>query len=358
MRPPPTAVPATSPAATQPPPVFARYQAPIGDALRARLADRALPLYDTLRYYMGWVDEHGRPSASPEGKALRPTLCLLACEAVGGDPGRALPAAAALELVHNFSLIHDDIEDRDRTRRHRPTLWVVWGEPVAIIAGNSLLAVADLAVQGLLSRGVRPAVAAEAGRLLAARYLTMMEGQYLDISYEGRTDVTVDEYLTMIERKTGALIECSVHLGALLGANGHAEARVIEGLRAVGADLGRIFQIRDDILGIWGGPALGKPVGADIRRKKNSLPIVHIFERAAPSVRRKLAALYAREQIDEAGVAELLEAMDAAGTRRWCQDLAAARWQGALETLSSLPLSPAARRDFEELGEYLLIRES
>ena len=338
---------------TELPPVFTRHQAVVGAALRAELDGRTLPIYDSLRYYMGWADVHGTLTHSPEGKRLRPTLCLLACEAVGGDPTDALPAAVAIELVHNFSLIHDDIEDGDRTRHHRPTLWVVWGEPTALVAGNNLLAISDMATQRLRDAGLRTAI--KAGHILTERYLSMLEGQYLDIAYEGRTDVTVDEYLMMIERKTGALIEGAVELGALVGAGGSGE--VVEGLRAVGDDFGRIFQIRDDVLGIWGGPALGKPIGADITRKKNSLPVVHVLEHARGGEQRELQRIYAGDKISANDLERVLEVMDGLGTQRWCQAQAETRWSRARKRLASLQLSSDATREFLELGEYLLVRE-
>ena len=354
--------------------MFARHQAVVGAALRAELDGKTLPIYDTLRYYMGWADINGGPinrssqngvaendsAQNPaEGKRLRPTLCLLACEAVGGDPATALPAAAAIEMVHNFSLIHDDIEDGDRTRHHRPTLWVVWGEPVAIVAGNGLLVVADLAVHKLLAAGVSTDTAVAAGHILTERYLSMMEGQYLDIAYEGRTDVTVDEYLAMIERKTGALMKGAVELGAIIGSGGASDSEhAVDGLRAVGDDLGRIFQIRDDVLGIWGGPALGKPVGADIKRKKNSLPVVHVFEHARDAQRSELQRIYTGDEIEGDDVERVLEVMDALGTRNWCQDQAEIRWEQAHERLASLRLASGAAAELLELGEYLLIREA
>ena len=335
------------------PSVFTRHQAVVGAALRAELDGRTLPIYDSLRYYMGWADVDGTLTNSPEGKRLRPTLCLLACEAVGGDPADALPAAVAIELVHNFSLIHDDIEDGDRTRHHRPTLWVVWGEPTALVAGNNLLAISDMATQRLRDAGVSTAI--KAGHILTERYLSMMEGQYLDIAYEGRTDVTVDEYLMMIERKTGALIEGAVELGALVGAGGSNE--VVEGLRAVGDDIGRIFQIRDDVLGIWGGPALGKPIGADITRKKNSLPVVHVLEHTRGAEQQELQRIYTRDEIRPIDVERVLDVMDGLGTQRWCQGQAETRWNRARKRLASLQLSSDATREFLELGEYLLVRE-
>ncbi|MDP6824456.1 MAG: polyprenyl synthetase family protein [Dehalococcoidia bacterium] len=348
-----TPPPTDNPVVVELPPVFARHQAAVGAALRAELESKTLPIYDSLRYYMGWADANGTRRHGPEGKRLRPTLCLLACEAVGGEPADALPVAVAIELAHNFSLIHDDIEDGDRTRHHRPTLWVIWGEATAIVAGNNLLAIGDMAAHRLRAAGADTAVAA--GHILTERYLSMMEGQYLDIAYEGRTDVTVDEYLAMIERKTGALIEGAVELGALVGAGGSGD--VVDGLRAVGDDLGRIFQIRDDVLGIWGGPALGKPIGADITRKKNSLPVVHVLEHARDAEKRELQRIYAGDEIAASDVERVLEMMDGLGTQSWCQDQAAARWDRARARLASLKLSTDAAREFLELGEYLLVRE-
>ncbi len=342
------------PVSTELPPVFARHQDAIGGALRAELECRTLSMYDSLRYYMGWATPDGTRSDNPEGKRLRPTLCLLACEAVGGDPADALPVAVAIEFVHNFSLIHDDIEDGDRTRHHRPTLWVIWGEPIAIVAGNNLLALGNIAAQKL--RNVAAETSVAAGHILTERYLSMMEGQYLDIAYEGRTDVTVGEYLAMIERKTGALIKGSVELGALVGSGGSGE--IVDGLRAVGDDLGRIYQIRDDVLGVWGGPALGKPIGSDITRKKNSLPVVHVLEHVSDVEQRELQRIYAGDEIGASDVERVLEMMDHLGTQRWCQKQAETRWNRARNRLGSLRLSPDATRDFLELGEYLLVREA
>ena len=344
--------------APQLPSFFARYQADINDALRKELAPYRLPLYDTLRYYLGWMDEYGRASEPAEGKRLRPTLCLLACEAAGGDPADSLSAAVALEYVHNFSLIHDDIEDGDRIRHHRPTLWAVWGEPTAIVSGNALVTVADLAIQGSLARGVPEEAACMAAEALTDHYLRMMEGQYLDIDFEHRMDVSVDEYLDMIERKTGALITCSVYLGALVGSASRPEGALVGSLRRVGHELGRIFQIRDDVLGVWGGPETGKPVGADIERKKKSLPVVHALSHARGSAKRRLESTFAQPTLDGGDVEQVLEVMEDLRTRDYCQELADARWLKARSMIKSLPLAGDSAADFLELGEFLLVRES
>ncbi len=340
------------------PDLFGRYQDMIGRALREELEPYELPLYTTLRYYLGWVDPNGNPDPQPEGKALRPTLCLRACEAVGGDPKVALPAAVSLEYIHNFSLIHDDIQDGDEFRRHRKTVWAIWGEPVGIVSGSAIFALADLAAGKLAERGVADSISVEVGRALADRYLRMMEGQYLDISYEGRPSITVDEYLDMIQRKTGALIECSVYCGALIGAGESAEPGLIEQMRQLGRELGYIFQIRDDVLGVWGGPATGKPVGADIQRKKKALPAVHALDNATGAAAGQLAGIYAKDELSGSDVEDVLQIMDDLGTRNYCEALASDHWRKALDVLQSIPLENDAGSDLRNLGEFLLVRES
>ena len=195
---------------------FDKY-APVLDArLKASIDGRRLFLYDMLRYHMGWVDDRGATITGSSGKGLRPMMCLWACEAVGGNWEDALPAAVALELVHNFSLIHDDIQDGDEERRHRPTVWSIWGNAQGINAGDSMRGLATLTlVNGGHCYPKKKLMAALAG--LEQACLEMIEGQYLDISYEERTETTTDQYLDMISRKTGALIECSFYLGALIG---------------------------------------------------------------------------------------------------------------------------------------------
>ena len=330
----------------------------IGRAMREELEPHELPLYTTLRYYLGWVDPNGSPDPQPEGKALRPTLCLHACRALGGDAEAALPAAISLEYIHNFSLIHDDIQDGDEFRRHRKTVWAIWGKPVGIVAGNAIFALADLAAAKLTERGVERSISVEVGRALADRYLRMMEGQYLDISYEGRESISVDEYLDMIQRKTGALIECSVHCGAMIGAGENADPELIEKMRRLGRELGYIFQIRDDVLGVWGGPATGKPVGADIQRKKKALPAVHALDNATGAAAERIAAIYSKERVEPADVEDALSIMEDLGSRIYCEKLASDHWRKALNVLQSIPLASDAGADLKNLGEFLLVRES
>lgn len=300
---------------------------------------------------MGWEDAGGGPADSP-GKALRPVLCLLACEAAGGDWRRALPAAAAVELVHNFSLVHDDIQDRDRERRRRPTVWALWGEGQAINAGDALAALARLAVLGLRDAGVPAEAVVEAVRILDERTLEMVEGQVMDLSFEDSLDVDLDDYLEMIGKKTGALFDCSLRLGALAAG---ADARVAEAMGRCGRLLGVAFQARDDMLGVWGaGSRTGKAVGADIRRRKKSLPVVYALSTVEGSALRRV---YEKREPGEEDVAASLRVLDASGARAYCERLARERLEAALAELAGLPLRDEYVREIREASAFLVERD-
>lgn len=232
--------------------------------------------YSMMHYHMGWVDEAFRPQQLPTGKRLRPMLCLLACAEAGGDPADALPAAAALELLHNFSLVHDDIEDRDATRHHRPTVWKLWGEPQGINVGDGLFALAFAAMQRLARRGISAPITLQALASFTQTCLELTEGQHLDLGFETRASVTVQEYLRMIHGKTASLVGASVVIGAQIGGASRLQANA---LQQFGKSVGLTFQIQDDILGIWGDPQVtGKAAGNDILRRKKSLPLLYALD--------------------------------------------------------------------------------
>lgn len=268
-----------------------------------------------IEYHLGWRHADLSPAQSHPGKLLRPTLVLLASELASGRHGatagvrdelvrRAVPAAACVELVHNFSLIHDDIEDGDEERRHRPTLWKLWGIPQAINTGDGLFSLARLGLWRLVDSGISPQVVVRLAALLDRTCLELCEGQFLDMRYEGRRDITVEMYLEMIGRKTAALMACSTEMGAHLGAPD--DVSLTESLARFGRALGLAFQLRDDLLGIWAAKELGKSHAGDLRRKKMTLPIIHAFETATGPDLATLDAIYAEsgpatdEQIDAA----------------------------------------------------------
>ena len=336
--------------------IFERYRAEIDAELRSALAEHQSPMYDMMRYHLGWTDEQGRPVEGSGGKALRPTLCLLACEAAGGAYSRALPAAAAVELVHNFSLIHDDIQDDDRERRHRPTVWSIWGKPQAINAGTAMRVVASLTLLRLAERDTPVQKLLRAQRLLDESCLRLGEGQYLDISYESRLDLRVADYLEMIDKKTAALISCSLELGALLGTD---DEPVIEGFRSFGRNLGLAFQIRDDVLGIWGDKEkTGKPVGSDIRRRKKSLPVVYALEKAEGKGKTELTKIYQGEIIDDNGLDTVLRILDGVQAQVQAQSMAEEFRERALAEIEKMVLPSWARYGLEEMAHFLVKRES
>jgi geranylgeranyl diphosphate synthase type I len=341
------------------PSFFFRYQSRIDEALRAELNGLGDNLYDIHRYYMGWQEIDGSDSESTGGKRMRPTLAMLGADAVGGELDRAIPIAVAVEYIHNFSLIHDDLEDRDPIRHHRPTIWTIWGEPAAIVSGNAMLKIADAAAWKLREAGVEDMVALEAEYVLTNYYLKMMEGQYLDISFETRESVTVDQYMDMIDRKTGALIEAPVYLGGLVSSVAGLKRQEAKALKAIGNELGRIFQIRDDVLGIWGGEATGKPVGADIKRKKKALPAIHALSTSTGLCAQRLRDIFRTEgDLHQGDVNEVLGIMDILGTKEYCQSMAEQRWIKVRWMIESAQLSDRTTTDFYELGEFLLVRES
>ena len=334
---------------------FERYRCEIDAELRSVLAGRESPLYEMMRYHLGWVDEHGHPVQGSVGKCLRPTLLLLACEAVGGAWHKALPAATAVELVHNFSLIHDDIQDDDRERRHRPTVWSIWGKPQAINAGDSMHTLADIALLRLGDQCVALEKQQRAHHIMSEACLRLVEGQYYDISYENRLDIGVDDYLKMIEMKSAALIACSLELGALLGSD---DEDVIRGLFACGRVLGLAFQIRDDFLGIWGTQKkTGKPSGSDIRRKKKSLPIVYAMEKARGTAKRELLNIYQKDVIEGQDVDAVQGILDALKAKSYIEEEAHKYLKRSLEEIRGIPLVPSAALELEEMARFLVERD-
>ena len=236
----------------------------------ARLdSPRTKPFHEMLTYHMGWTGEGAGPAAT--GKRIRPLMVLLCAASCGADWQSALPAAAAVELVHNFSLVHDDIQDNSEKRRGRPTSWVKVGTPMAINVGDALFVIANQAIIDL-KENYPAEIVVRAAEILHNTCLELTRGQFLDMSYEERTDLSVDDYWPMVARKTAALLSACCHIGSLLG--GADEAKQ-EAYRSYGQYLGLAFQVQDDILGIWGDEAItGKSAASDLVEGKNSLPVL------------------------------------------------------------------------------------
>ncbi|MFF9864547.1 polyprenyl synthetase family protein [Streptomyces sp. NPDC013953] len=299
-----------------------------GPRIRTALDRLGEPARTVARYHFGWCDADGRPADAGWGKGLRGALVLGGARAVGGDAGAALPAAAAVELVHNFSVLHDDVMDQDATRRGRATAWTVFGSAQAVLAGDAMLV---LAVQELAS-APPPVHHCAAAQELCRALLELVAGQSSDLAFEQRADVGLDESMTMAAGKTAALFAGACGLGAIAAGG---SARQVEALRGFGHHLGLAFQIVDDLLGIWGDTrATGKPVGADLRRRKKSLPVVAALGSGTPAGRR-LAELYDDERpMEAADVVRATALVEEAGGRRWAVDEAARRQSAALDRLA------------------------
>jgi geranylgeranyl diphosphate synthase type I len=335
---------------------FYRYQAEIEAELKSVVGERTLPLYAMLRYHLGWVDEQGLPQENQGGKRVRPTLCLLACEAVGGDWRSALPAAAAIELVHNFSLIHDDIQDKSWKRRNRPAVWKVWGEAQGINAGDAMYALAPLALLRLRKRGITQRKIMLASCLLNQASLKVCEGQYMDIDYENRLDISPDNYQDTISRKTVPLFECALHLGALLGTNNQ---KLVSQLCSFGRSLGLAFQMYDDVQGIWGEEEImGKPLYTDIRYKKKTLPIIYAFQKAGGEEKERLLSIYSKARISAEDITQMLYILDSLGARSYMEGLIKQNYLQALQELKRAMLPLPAQQELAEVAAFLLGQET
>ncbi|GAC1365627.1 MAG: polyprenyl synthetase family protein [Ktedonobacteraceae bacterium] len=331
-----------------------------------------------MQYHLGWVDANLQPTKNNPGKLLRPTLLLLAYEAAGAweltstmststrsDDAtylqRALPAAVAVELMHNFTLMHDDIEDGDAERRHRPTVWKLWGVPQAINTGDGMFALARHALWRALDEGVDGTTLARLAEILDYTILTVAEGQYLDISFETRLDISVAMYIDMIGRKTAALMRGSSEIGARLGTR---DAETIERLRSFGQALGIAFQVRDDILGVWATTAeLGKTQAGDVYRRKKSLPILHALEHADPEDAHTLQEIYASPASDassetaqsstltEAQAGQVMAIFERTRTLAYCREFLRQQCQFARTALASVPRNahPVSARALDDM---------
>jgi geranylgeranyl diphosphate synthase type I len=334
---------------------FQSYQQRIERELKEIIGSNPLTFYGILRYHMGWQDKQGCPYHGETGKFVRPLLCLLSCQAAGGDAVWIMPAAAALELIHNFSLIHDDIQDASCERHHRPTVWKIWGQSQAINAGDDMFALAFAAVFKLKYNGIKEQRVMAAAQLLNEACLKLCEGQYLDIAYQSRLDVTIKDYLDMIAKKTAALMAASTAIGTCLAVDND---KMVDSLYEFGEELGMAYQIQDDVLGIWGKEEeIGKPVKDDISQGKKTLPVVYAFENCKDSDRKKLEELYSQEVISGEAVLMVMEILDRSGACRYGQELIQQYHRQALTKLEASGLDLSRQTPLKEVASFLLERD-
>lgn len=294
----------------------------------------ATRLYGMMGYHLGWLAATLEPRAqpSPSGKRLRPLLCLLACEAVGGPAEAAAAPAIAVELVHNFSLIHDDIQDGSEFRRHLKAVWAIWGMPQGINVGDGLFALAQLALLEPSFGQREPELLVEATRELNQTCLRLVEGQYLDLALQEAGRAQFSEYRTMVAGKTAALFRCACRLGALFGGGTPDE---VEALAEFGFHLGHAFQYKDDLDGIWGlSQSTGKAPAEDLEARKMGLPAVLALEHAPATQRRRFQHLFQSSgQLKAQEVRELVGLMDELGVRTMAALLTEETGQAALAAL-------------------------
>jgi geranylgeranyl diphosphate synthase, type I len=259
------------------------------------------PFYEMLTYHMGWTGEGAGPEAT--GKRVRPLMLLLTVAACNMEWLHASPAAAAVELVHNFSLVHDDIQDNSEKRRRRTTVWKIWGMPMAINAGDALFVLSNQAIMDL-SEYYPAEMVVDAASVLHNTCLDLTRGQFLDMSYEKRNDLGVENYWPMIASKTAALLSACCHIGAILGG---VDENKQDAYRSFGHALGMAFQVQDDILGIWGDEAVtGKSAASDLLEGKKSLPVLHGLTQSGKFARRWAAGPIQADEVEE--IAQLLAA--------------------------------------------------
>jgi geranylgeranyl diphosphate synthase type I len=322
-------------------------QSLVRPALRDAVDTLEPAMHRIVSYHLGWTDQHGEAVEGAGGKALRPALALLAAQAVRGRQTSALPGAVAVELVHNFSLLHDDVMDGDTERRHRPTVWALFGTPAAILAGDALL---NLAVEVLEATGDLAA-----GRCLTGAVRRLIEGQTADIDFEGRANVGVDECLRMEDGKTAALMECAAELGARLGGGDDA---AVAALGRFGRNLGMGFQLVDDLLGIVGSPEVtGKPVLADLRVRKKSVPVVVALNAGTESAER-LREYYRRDRPpNEREVRLMAELIDDTNALAWTRDRAQRYIADAVASLDAVDPPADTRAALVDLTRFVVERD-
>ena len=289
------------------------------------------PMVEMIAYHLGWAGE-----ATGRGKRIRPLLTVLACQAGGGEWPSALPAASAVELIHNFSLVHDDIEDHSETRRGRPTLWSRWGLPQALNTGDAFFALAHLSLNRLSALGVPPQVLLAVQHDLTRACLDLTCGQHLDMAFESLPAVSTDSYAQMVAGKTAALLAAAAAMGSRIAG---ASAPHIGAMTEFGRQLGLAFQMQDDILGIWGDPAAtGKPAGDDLLCRKKSLPTLLGLERS-PAFRQ----LWSSEPIEPSALEPMRQALQECGAQAATLEAARSATRQALHSFElSRPQEPAA----------------
>lgn len=331
------------------------YRRLVDEELRVIL-DQPGQLYDWMRYHLGWQDQSGRKVELSPGKQIRSCALFTAAKSIGMDDAslaRCAPAAAAIELIHNFSLLHDDVEDKSANRRGRPTLWTFAGEAQAINTGDGMFSIARLSQHRLSEVGFSADLVLAVIRELDLTCLRLVEGQQLDIAFEDRGDVTQDEYIRMAEGKTAAMFSAPFAIGAMLGGASDKDIKI---LNLFGKSLGLAFQMIDDVLGIWGNTDLtGKPVGDDLWTLKMTFPVIYARDHESPAG-REFRAAYKKLPKTKGDVAHLTELLTATGAKEETEREARRQIDIGNQLLASLSFQPSPESYIEEFSSLLIGR--
>ncbi len=320
-------------------------------ALKTLVADRPLPLYRMMGYHMGWAETTGEERISAPPLRIHGALVLLACQSLGGNYADALPHACAVEYLYNHILIHDDIRDGNSERDGRASVWWSWGPAQAINTGDGMHALARLALFEARNKGISSESVADAIRVLDEANLDTCEGQYRDITLQERLDVGVDEYLSMSESQTGALLACALQLGALAG--GETGKAMTGGLNEFGRKLGAAIRVADDCDLFWPGGQRDETRQGRLVAKKKTLPVAYVVESGSPMDRRQVGEIYMKRVIDPASVTSLTELLDAAGGREFSSRTISRLLDEALSALEAAHVPPGAIEQLSEAARFL-----
>ncbi len=326
-----------------------RFRSTIDEAISRILTGHEGQLFDMMRHHLGWEDG----DLTQGGKYLRPTLALVTAEACGGNWEDALPAAVGLELLHNFSLIHDDIQDESSFRRNRPTVWSRWGASQAINAGDAMHALSQLVVLRMAEDGAPAQSVLHAVKMLDETCLALCEGQTSDMDFERRNDVTVDEYKTMIGNKTAEAFRCALEIGSVFASGSAEQGRL---LGEAGFEMGIAFQIHDDVLDIWGGEIIGKETALDIRDGKKSLPVIYGLTQADSPDAERLREMY-RSGFGPDAVGDIVALLESLGASDFCAAEASSHWTKGRALIEQAGLPDDGAATLIEIGDFLIGRE-
>ncbi len=329
------------------PQAFFKYQEPLETEMRAVMGDRPLPLYRMMAYHLGWIDAQANPAINSTNLRILASLCMAANNAANGDASHSLPAAVATELVHNFYLIHNDLQDGNPQRNGKDALWWVWGPAQAINAGDGMHALARQSLFRLKARGFSDEAVFHAIAMLDEASLKLCEGQFMDITFQERVDVSVKSYLKMIEDRTGAMMACALKLGALTAS---ADSRIIDAFGKAGVKLSLAYQIQQDVSGLWRKTPEKSPAQASMLNKKKTMPVAYGMEKAGVREKRQIGEIYLKRVLENPDIQKVTSVLETLDVRQDCIKMAEQFYKESMSLVESTGLPS---EELKELAQYL-----